>query len=326
MGLYHLASKAFLINKDDVSPMNLQEKAVWFKIMPFQQVAWYFKGIDGYIIVSETQWNLLLYYITDRGPYSYLRVVPTRRDTELILEAIIDSNSIPKENNCRDDISLICFLFLQNESKIDLVVECEKSSRKMQTTIHWKGMYLDLMTSRVYFDKHRYVDPYQPEVESKGFVTIYNDHIGKERDCCFVMESDQRLRRWKDMDETLTIVSSKKRNFVPAGDEPIGCHHMKVAFLENRVFDTVYIMQHCFDTMKCIPRARRYVICIDSIKDMQSRYFDVNKLKLLGISDNVISSVRRDSTGILMNFLFASCFTSGCEKSIDIQKEPECVL
>lgn len=302
--------------------------------MPFQQVAWYFKAAGGYIVVSETHWNLLLYYLTGPGGRkTYFQLVPTVQGNELTIEALIDKSKLTGDDEENQNLALICFMFLQNDSKIDLVVDCNKiQERGMQTTVCWKGMYLDLIKSQVYFDHHRYIDPFDKDrdKDQRGCIAIYNDTFGTEPNSAFIMDSDQRLRKWKTHNPGVVTISSKKRTFTKPTNfnhklTPIGCHYLKSNFLQEngRLFDTVYIMQQCFDSTKNLPRSKRYVMCIDNMSQ-DTKTMDPRKFRLFGVSEDVVSSVMKDDTGILPNFLFASCLSSASpppaiEESQDIQ-------
>lgn len=328
MDYIHLATRRFDINIDYVRRNDLSDDKIWFRVMPFQQVAWYFQGINGYIIVSEIHWNLLLYSIT--GPckdrLSCVKLMPSQtEDNGLILEFFLDKNEI-RENRSPGlrEISLICFLFLQNDlgslttNKLDVTMGNGSTIHEgMQTTLYWKGLYLDLYNSTVSVDGHKYIDPYDSGLEPsrRGVIVSYNDSLGTENNTVFIMESDTRLRKWKLSHPNAFIITSKKRSVTRCVKDfnmnPVGCHHMKSSQLQETgcFFDTVYITQQCFDQIKDLPRAKRYVMCLDDCSAIDKRQIDPHKLRIFGVSDSVISTIVKDDTGILFYFLVASILT-----------------
>lgn len=311
MVLLHLATRRFHVNRDETTRL-ANESDIGFRIMPYQQVAWYFKSSGGYIVIPETHWNLLLnqYLSHNNKTQRYINLIHTKNGPSLILEAFIDTDKVT--DTIRNDLALMCFMFFQNDEKINLIIDCGKG-QGMQTTVYWKGFYLDLLTSTVYFDKHRYVDPYDMDADSKGFITVYNDSMGGEPNSLLIVESDQRLKKWKQSHPNAITISSKKRTLCKSESEhtPIVCHYMKTSFVNeiSSHFDTVYIMQQCFESLRHLPSARRYVMCVDDVKTMSkdSKMLDPRKFGLFGISENIISSVLKDDTGVMINFLFASC-------------------
>lgn len=332
----YLASKKFEIQRNDFPYMKQSPEPIWFKVMPFQQVAWYFRDSGCYIIVSETYWNMLLYYITGPGKTKNFfkfthQIIPSTN--QMNVEVYTDSTKIKEFSSDLNNISLLCFLFLHNElnssnNKVDVVMKNDNTNGTgMQTTLEWHGLYMNLMKSEVEkTNKHVFIDPYdESTVEKRGYISIYSDDICAEPNSVIIVENDNKLKKWKEHNINSHIISSKRRTGIKPSEingQPIGCHFSKAGILyENGFFfDCVYITQQCFESVKSLPRSKRYVLCVDENTTVNQINTDPKKLRLFGISEDVISSVTRDETGILFYFLIASCLSPKLQKKQEKRK------
>lgn len=296
------------------------KEPIWFRAMPFQQVAWYFKVAKGYVVISEIHWNTLLYYMTGPSRWATQRaldMVVSAKGNRLTLELILMKDLLPSLSDFqRRDLSLVCCLFFQNDvarlsDKLDIVVD-KTYQGMMQTTVEWKGLHLDLKDSLL-CSSHRFIDPF--EKHKRGGITLFMPELCAEPNSVMIMESDTRLNRWKEAHPKANVISSKKRKSLRPEElegAPLGCHYMKSGLLHEtgRCFDVVYITQQCFDAIQHLPMAHAYVMCVDTQEfALDKKYIDPRTLRLFGVSDDAVTAVLKDGTGILFYLLIASCMS-----------------
>ena len=202
-----------------------------------------------------------------------------------------------------------------NAQLVGRVQRVETEVLQMQTTLKWRGLFMDLYQKKVNLDSHKYVNPYRENLTSdkRGYITQYSSTLSLESHSLVIFNSDDELKEWKCHHTSSTVVSSKKRvPVIPVKDCPVGCHYTKINLLQcdsSTNYDAVYIPYMCLDNIKDLPRGKKYVLTLNKDQPFPDRKsFNFQKFQLFGVSDDIIFAVSNDQTGVLFYFLVASCY------------------
>lgn len=297
MSISQIALKEFEFHRQEYETPNKNDLS--FQVLQFQQIAWHFGQIEGYIIVAETHWNLLLnYYLYHQGGFFTILRSLNEDNSKLTLEVLIDPNKKTQE------VALICSMFMVQAFPTQIEV---LMSNKMQTTVSWKGLYIDLFTGELR-DRHHHIDPYAHSMTHGGIVDsplVVNGSI-------VLVDSDEELWKLNKGMDSLVLLSSKKRSFVSLDaakpQYPIICHMSKISLLPTSVeFECASIYHKCLEHLTNLPKAKRYYLVLDSNMEIDRSKFDPEHMRLLGISGKVIEKVKNDTTGMLFHFMLLGC-------------------